>query len=102
MKRRLLLAACAALAAGGCGQKGPLYLPDKNAKVVTTPAGSAMPAAPAAETPAAPAAETPAGTALPAGAAPPAAAPARKPNDEDQDSQPQQQPPAQPPTTTPR
>jgi predicted small lipoprotein YifL len=24
----------------GCGQKGPLYLPDKNASVVTRPAGS--------------------------------------------------------------
>lgn len=38
--RRLawLLAAGAALAAAGCGQKGPLYLPDKNAAVVTGPA----------------------------------------------------------------
>jgi len=29
----------------GCGQKGPLYLPDKNAAVVTTPPSA--PAAPA-------------------------------------------------------
>jgi predicted small lipoprotein YifL len=25
----------------GCGQRGPLYLPDKNARVVTHPAASA-------------------------------------------------------------
>ena len=28
----------------GCGQKGPLYLPDKNATVVTAPAQPAQPA----------------------------------------------------------
>jgi predicted small lipoprotein YifL len=33
----LTLALAAALILGGCGQKGPLYLPDKNAKVVTSP-----------------------------------------------------------------
>lgn len=33
-----LLAAGVALVAAGCGQKGPLYLPDKNAAVVTSPA----------------------------------------------------------------
>ena len=59
----LLLAVCA-LAAGGCGQKGPLYLPDKGGKVVT----SAPPAAPS--TPAAP------------------AAPKRGDKDQDQESQP--------------
>jgi predicted small lipoprotein YifL len=32
-----------ALLVGGCGQKGPLYLPDKNAAVVTRPAGSTSP-----------------------------------------------------------
>jgi predicted small lipoprotein YifL len=53
------------LAAGGCGQKGPLYLPDKNAKVVTTPAAT-QPAAPAA----------------------PESPPAPKPTDKDQDPQP--------------
>jgi predicted small lipoprotein YifL len=37
MRRAWLLPFLAALAAGGCGQKGPLYLPDKNAKVVTSP-----------------------------------------------------------------
>jgi len=32
-----LLAGCAVLT--GCGQKGPLYLPDKGGEVVTRPAG---------------------------------------------------------------
>lgn len=66
------------LAAGGCGQKGPLYLPDKNAKVATAPAGSATPATPAAAQPAPPAA-TP--------AAAPQTPPAPKPNDKDQEPQ---------------
>jgi len=56
MRRGWLLLALAALAAGGCGQKGPLYLPDKGGKVVTSaPAASApasAPAAPAAPKPA--------------------------------------------------
>jgi predicted small lipoprotein YifL len=47
----------AALVAG-CGQKGPLYLPDKNPRVVTTPATQPQPApaqsAPAEKAPAAP------------------------------------------------
>jgi predicted small lipoprotein YifL len=34
---------CASVVMAGCGQKGPLFLPDKNASVVTRPA----PAAPA-------------------------------------------------------
>jgi predicted small lipoprotein YifL len=38
MRRVGLLVAAITLAVGGCGQKGPLYLPDKNAKVVTSPA----------------------------------------------------------------
>lgn len=55
MRRGWLLLACAALAAGGCGQKGPLYLPDKGGKVVTSapPAPEAQPA-PAAAPPAQP------------------------------------------------
>ena len=59
-----LTAAGAALLLCGCGQKGPLYLPDKGGKVVTsTPAATAtQPAAPATAAPAAaaPAATTPA------------------------------------------
>lgn len=55
MRRGWLLLAIAALAAGGCGQKGPLYLPDKGGKVVTSapPTGEAQPA-PAAGSPAEP------------------------------------------------
>ena len=60
-----------ALAAGGCGQKGPLYLPDKNAKVVASAPAAAQPAPPAA-----------------APATAPAPQPAPKPNDKDQDGQP--------------
>jgi len=40
-----LLAGGAALLAAGCGQKGALYLPDKNAQVITTPPAPAQPAA---------------------------------------------------------
>jgi predicted small lipoprotein YifL len=35
------LAAALALALAGCGQKGPLYLPEKGGTVVTTPAQTA-------------------------------------------------------------
>lgn len=41
------LVICASVVIAGCGQKGPLYLPDKNASVVTRPgagAGAAQPA----------------------------------------------------------
>lgn len=40
-----VLVVCGSVAAAGCGQKGPLYLPDKNASVVTRPAGANNPAA---------------------------------------------------------
>jgi predicted small lipoprotein YifL len=39
-----IVAAGALLACGGCGFKGPLYLPERNATVVTHPARSAQPA----------------------------------------------------------
>jgi diaminopimelate decarboxylase len=35
---RLVALALVALGVAGCGQKGPLYLPDKNGSVVTRPA----------------------------------------------------------------
>jgi predicted small lipoprotein YifL len=48
---RWLLAGGAALLLAGCGQKGALYLPDKNPQVITIPAASPA-TAPAAPTPA--------------------------------------------------
>jgi predicted small lipoprotein YifL len=43
------LIACTLLGVAGCGQRGPLYMPDRNARVVTRPAantaGSSAPAA---------------------------------------------------------
>ena len=62
-----IVAAC--VAAAGCGQKGPLYLPDKNAAVVTRPAGATT-AAPAAQPAPAPSPAN-SGTAAPAPAKPP-------------------------------
>jgi predicted small lipoprotein YifL len=73
MKRVWLLVGGVALAAAGCGQKGPLYLPDKSAKVVTSPAATGAPPA-----------------------ATPAATPKPKTNGQDQDSQPPQPQPPQP------
>ena len=69
----VLLGAAALLA--GCGQKGPLYLPDKNTRVITTP-----PAAP-------PAAPAPAANPPPADAAP-QPAPDKKRSDQSDDAQP--------------
>jgi predicted small lipoprotein YifL len=47
----LLLAACSAAVVAACGQKGPLTLPDKSARVVTTPQATAPPATPGAAQP---------------------------------------------------
>jgi len=62
MKRTawILVGGLVALLAG-CGQKGALYLPDKNAQVVTTAAAPPVPAqsAPSAPAPATPAAPAP-------------------------------------------
>ena len=38
------LVICGSVVIAGCGQKGALYLPDKNASVVTRPAGANNPA----------------------------------------------------------
>jgi len=64
-----LLAGGAALLAAGCGQKGALYLPDRNTQVITTPAAPPAPAQPAPQPP------------TPATPAPP------EPTDKDDDSQ---------------
>jgi predicted small lipoprotein YifL len=66
--------ALAALTLAGCGQKGPLYLPDKGGTVVSSPATTA-PATPAPDS---------APQAAPAQAAPP------KKDNPDEDSQPPQ------------
>ena len=50
---RFLLIGIAAVALSACGQKGPLYLPDKTGEVVTRPSSTPTPAP--AETPPAPA-----------------------------------------------
>ena len=42
-----MLAGAVTLLLAGCGQKGALYLPDKNPQVVTTPAAPPTPATPA-------------------------------------------------------
>jgi predicted small lipoprotein YifL len=42
-----MLAGAVTLLLAGCGQKGALYLPDKNAEVVTTPPAPPTPATPA-------------------------------------------------------
>ena len=53
-KLHCVVLVCASVVAAGCGQKGPLFLPDKNASVVTRPAGNTAPATPPAATPAQP------------------------------------------------
>jgi predicted small lipoprotein YifL len=43
MWRLLGLMACAVVVIAGCGQRGPLYLPDRNVRVVTRPATVSAP-----------------------------------------------------------
>ena len=43
---------CASVALGGCGMKGPLFLPDENASVVTRPGTSGTTTPPAQTEPA--------------------------------------------------
>lgn len=94
MRRAWPLLALAAVAAGGCGQKGPLYLPDRNAKVVTTPAPPAPAPQPAGTTQpqgsTAPPGTTPPPDTTPPDAATPATPATPKPADKDknEDSQP--------------
>jgi predicted small lipoprotein YifL len=82
-----ILAAGATFAVAACGQKGPLYLPDKNASVVTRPAeGTAPQPAPQQQTP-----QGPTGTTQPApqGQTPqaPAGTTPKQPQDKDDGSQ---------------
>jgi predicted small lipoprotein YifL len=72
----------AALAALGCGQKGPLYLPDHNGSVVTRPAGASQDTQPATQQPS-PAPQT---DAAPPGTAAPGATPPKKSTDKDDGS----------------
>jgi predicted small lipoprotein YifL len=71
MRRALTAGLVLALLLAACGQKGPLYLPDKKPAAVTPPA--AAPAAAPAATPATPA---------------PAQPTQKKSDDQDSDSQP--------------
>jgi predicted small lipoprotein YifL len=82
-----ILIVCASAPLAGCGMKGPLYLPDKNASVVTRPANSgATNSAPGAQPAPAPT-DTTSGTAAPNGgsASPAAPTPAKPPQDKNGD-----------------
>ena len=59
------LAASAALVLAGCGQKGPLYLPEKGGAVVTAPAEAPAPPAPQPQSTPGPPREAPATSPLP-------------------------------------
>jgi predicted small lipoprotein YifL len=54
------LAASSALVLAGCGQKGPLYLPEKGGTVVTAPAEAPPPPAPQSQSTPGPPPESPA------------------------------------------
>jgi len=54
-----ILAGAVALLLAGCGQKGALYLPDRNAQVITTPPAPPVPAESAPSAPATPATPAP-------------------------------------------
>ncbi|HEY6454430.1 MAG TPA: lipoprotein [Steroidobacteraceae bacterium] len=51
MSATRVMIACALVGLAGCGQRGPLYLPDRNARVVTRPATAARSATSSAPAP---------------------------------------------------
>lgn len=75
-----IFAVCASVALGGCGMKGPLFLPDKNASVVTRPGASGT-TTPTTEPPAQ-AAPTPSDATPPAPSTP---STPKQPQDKDKD-----------------
>ena len=79
------LALAGTLLAAGCGQKGPLYLPDKNPPVITNPPAQPSPSQPSRTqtAPASPAPQPAAGP--PSGEKPPR--PTDKPTDEKSDTE---------------
>lgn len=79
-----ILIVCASVGAVGCGMKGPLYLPDKNASVVTRP-GSGNTTTPPAQT-------APGATATPPVGPGATASPAQAPGDTTAPSTPPKQP----------
>jgi predicted small lipoprotein YifL len=78
----------AMLGLSGCGQKGPLYLPEKSGAVVTAPATTAPAPPPPATTPGQPPQPSPAPQPQSAGEPPPTdiTTPPKKP-DKDEDQQ---------------
>jgi predicted small lipoprotein YifL len=86
-----LLGIALALTLSGCGQKGPLYLPDKGGQVVTSPPAAA-PAAGSAPAQPAPGTSGQPAQGAPADAAPSPTTPTKKKTDQDSDSQTPQTP----------
>ena len=74
-----MLVVGAGVVAAGCGQKGPLYLPDQNASVATKPVNTTTAPQPA------PAPSNAVPSAAPGGGTPPPAAPAKPPRDKNGD-----------------
>ena len=81
-----ILIVCASVPLAGCGMKGPLYLPDKNASVVTRPgSGNTTTTTPPAQT-------APGATATPPAGPGATASPAPAPGDTPAPSTPPKQP----------
>jgi predicted small lipoprotein YifL len=81
-----LLAGSAALLAGGCGVKGPLYLPEKSTTVITTPAAAPAESS-APQTPAPPQSNEPTSPSAPVAPQSAPIPPTPASSDKDQDSQ---------------